>query len=139
VLPREEIPDIAVALLEDGADTPTLRRLAGLTSLELSEAHDLFRKALQELGRRRPTRDEAARRVATHLASRVLSNGADLRRLATEGARLAVAFDYHEDLMPYYRADDEYDIPGWKDRVEVDAELVESARRLLGTEGKHAG
>jgi hypothetical protein len=69
----------------------------------------------------------------------VLSNGADLRRLATEGARLAVAFDYHEDLMPYYRADDEYDIPGWKDRVEVDAELVESARRLLGTEGKHAG
>jgi hypothetical protein len=133
-LRREEIPAIAVALLETGTDTPTLRRLAGLTASELSEAHDLFRRILQELGRRPPTVDEAAKTVARYLASLALAERTNLRQLAADGARLAAMFNYHNALMPFLQADDEYDLPEYSIRAEVDRELVEYARILLGNE-----
>lgn len=135
-LRREEIPTIALALLEAGADTPTIRRLAGLTASELSEAHDLFRRTLQDLGRQPPTLDEAAKTVARYLGSMVLVDGTNLRQLAGDGARLAVAFNYHNALMPFYVADDEYDLPEvWK-RADVDRELIDYARHLRGDESK---
>lgn len=137
-LRREEIPAIAVALLETGTDTPTIRRLAGLTPSELSEAHDLFRRILQELGRCPPTVDEAAKTIARYLASLVLVDHTNLRHLAADGARLAVAFNYHNALMPFYNADNSYALPGVLNRADVDQDLIENARRLLENERGHA-
>src|SRR5262245_60286009 len=105
---REERPPVDCEPLAYGRDTPALRILAGLTAAELSEAHELFRRALQELGRRRPTGDGAAITVARHLSAIVLADPTKARRVASEGARLAVAFNYHDALVPFYRADDEY-------------------------------
>jgi len=64
-LRREQIPAVAMALLEAGRDTPSLRVLAGLGAAQMDDAHDLFRKMLVEMGRRTPTLDEAAVTVAT--------------------------------------------------------------------------
>lgn len=137
-LRREEIPAIAVALLETGTDTPTIRRLAGLTPSELSEAHDLFRRIIQELGRRPPTVSEAAKTVAKYLASLVLADRADLRRIAAEGALLAATFNYPDILMPFYTADDSYALPEVLNRADVDRDLIEDARRLLENDRGHA-
>ena len=66
----------------------------------------------------------------------VLVDGTNLRQLAGDGARLAVAFNYHNALMPFYVADDEYDLPEvWK-RADVDRELIDYARHLRGDESK---
>ena len=136
-LRREELPAIAVELLEAGTDTPTVRNLAGLTAAELSEAHDLFRHVLRELGRGTPTRGTAATAIARHLASLAVTPGASLRRVAADGARLAIALDYHAALMPFYIADDEYDCPGIWTRGDVDEELLREAKMLLEQGSSH--
>jgi hypothetical protein len=130
-LRREEIPAVAADLLEAGTDTPSVRELAGLVGLDLSRAHDLLRRVLQEMNRPTPTRDEVATIIARDLAARVVAEGANLKGLAASGARLAVALDYHSDLMPFYVADDEYDDPGMCPSSDVDQELVRYAKSLL--------
>ena len=100
-LRREEIPPLAMALLESGTDTPTVRELAGLTDGELARAHELLRRALQEMGRSCPSSDHVARTIARALASQVIVGGANLRAVAASGARYAIALDYHRDLMPF--------------------------------------
>ena len=131
-LRREEIPLVAAGLLEMGIDSPTVRELAGLTGVESSQAHDLFRRVLQEMGRSTPTLNQAARIIARDLASRAVAKGANLRGLAASGARLAAALDYHTDLMPFYVADDQYDDSGMWVPADVDQELLRHARSLLG-------
>jgi len=51
LLRREDIPALAAGLLEQGSDTPTLRRLAGLTTADLGPAHEWFEQVLHELDR----------------------------------------------------------------------------------------
>jgi hypothetical protein len=137
VLPREEIPSIAVELLEAGTDTPSIRRLAGLTDAELSDAHDLFRQVLRELRRSPPTAEEAATTIARHLASLLLVQGANLRNVAADGARLASAFNYHDALMPFYGADEQYDLPQFWKKSDVDRELIDYARRVQREDPRH--
>lgn len=50
LLPRERVPELATGLLREGHDTPSLRVAAGLLPSELDEAHDVFGRALSELG-----------------------------------------------------------------------------------------
>src|SRR5207247_6081307 len=134
----EELRGLAGEVLGAGTDRPAIRSLAGLTQAALGEADELFRRALQGLGRRRPTGDEAAMTVARHLSAVVLADPANARRVASEGARLAAAFNYHDALIPFYRADDEYGLPGCRP-ADVDRELVEYARRLLRDESRPVG
>ena len=134
IVRREELPPVAVRLLESGIDTPTVRELAGLNESELSGAHELFRRVLQELERKAPTLEEAAETLARHLASRVLAKDANLRAIAADGAQLAASLDYHTALMPFYAADDDYGIPEYRNRSDVERELVNYARQLVGNE-----
>jgi hypothetical protein len=133
-LRREDIPPVAMELLESGTDSPTLRELAGLTAGELSRAHDLLRRVLHELGRSCPSSDRMARTIARTLASQAVERGANLRGLAASGARYAIALDYHRDLMPFYMADDEYGNPNIWSGAEVDQDLVRYAKSLLESE-----
>ena len=130
-LRREEIPPVAMALLESGTDSPTIRELAGLTAGELAKAHDLLRRVLHEMGRSCPSSDQVARIIARALASQAIESGANLRGLAASGARYAIALDYHRDLMPFYVADDEYDAPDIWAKGGVDQDLVQYAKSLL--------
>src|SRR5262245_5957494 len=129
-LRREDIPTLATELLEGGTDTRTLRELAGLTEVELDRAHELFRKLMDELGHTIPSRAQAAATMARDLADLAVRPGAKLRDLAARGARLAVSAGYHEALMPFYAADDEYDLPGVFPRTDVDARLLAYAKSL---------
>jgi hypothetical protein len=138
VLRREEIPAAAIDLLQAGTDTPTIRRLAGPTDSELSDAHDLFRRVPRELGRIPPATDDAAKTIAKHLASLMLVEGLNPRDVAADGAMLAPAFNYHDALMPFYRADDDHDLPGIRDRTAADRELIDYARDLLGRDPEDA-
>lgn len=131
-LRRERIPALAAELLEAGTDTPVVRELAGLAEAELDRAHELFRKVMAELGLSMPSRAEAAETVARHVASIAMKPGANLRGLAAEGARLAIAFEYHDALMPFYVAHDEYDMPGFYTQADVDERLLSYAKSLLG-------
>lgn len=57
----EDLPALATDLLAEGLDAPTLRILAGEPSTSLAgfDNRDLFRKALEELGRSALPREEA--------------------------------------------------------------------------------
>src|SRR5262245_20991077 len=138
LLRQEDIPPVAMSLLEQGRDTETIRRLAGLTDDDLSQAADLFERMLAELGRRQPSPGESADALARHLARAVLTTASNLRSLAADGARLAVAFDYAEVVMPFYEADDAYDFQGLFPRADIDRDLLEYATRLLDSPPKHA-
>ena len=137
-LRREEIPGLAVQLLESGIDSPIVRELAGLSGEELYGAHDLFRRVLSEMGRSSPRSDQAARILARDLAAQVVGGG-NLRGLAASGARYAAALDYHRDLMPFYVADDEYDDPGMWPPAAVDQELIRYARSVLESNARALG
>ena len=50
LLARERVPVVACELLQEGLDTPSLRVAAGLLRGELDEAHQVFGRALAELG-----------------------------------------------------------------------------------------
>jgi hypothetical protein len=68
----------------------------------------------------------------------MLTGSRDLRRLAADGARLAIAFDYHNALMPFYEAVDQYDLRSIWRKEDVDRGLIEYASVLLGRRG-HTG
>lgn len=57
----EELPDIAIALLERGEDSQSLRELAGLDHPTLRDAGELFEKVLDDVGQQIP--DERAARL----------------------------------------------------------------------------
>lgn len=131
-LRREQIPPVAADLLAAGVDGPTVRELAGLAEVELDRAHDLFHRLMLEMGRAIPARGEAAATIARYLAEQAVKPGANLRRIAAEGARLATALEYHDALMPFYTADDSYDMPEICPRAVVDGRLLEYARSIVG-------
>ncbi len=68
----EDLPEAAVAALEDGLDSPALRGLAGLSSMELDDARPLFHRALAELNLAMPSPEEAVRRMAREVATEVV-------------------------------------------------------------------
>jgi hypothetical protein len=131
LLRREDIPAVAVDLLEAGRDTPTIRRLAGLSRDDLYYAVELFSRVLEELEREEPALDDAASALARHLAEAALAPEADLRALAADGARLAVAFDYPDVLMEFYSINDCYNLPELFATAGVDERLIDYARKLV--------
>jgi hypothetical protein len=132
-LPGECLPDLAVSLLESGIDCPALRQLAGLTKPTLRDAGEVFERMIRELRRTLPTRDEATWRLAKALAASVLSGETSFREAARQGAKLAIAFAYAEQFMPFYLADDEYELPFHK-AADIDAWLNEHCEALMRNE-----
>lgn len=129
-LAGENLPGLAVSLLESGIDCPALRELAGLTRPTLRDAGPVFERMVRELGRALPTRDESAWRLAKALAFAVMNGDISFREAAQRGVSLAISFDYGDRFMPFYRADDDYDLPFHKGE-EIDAWLKEHCECLL--------
>lgn len=127
VLLPESLPSIATDLLARGADTPSLRLLAGLdlAPFDPRDARDLFLDTLSETSTRaRPIPDRveaAAHLLAVAATTRGLTTQATLHRFYL----LAVATDYPEDdeVMRLCGLDDEW-IGGWgRTRPEIEAEV----------------
>jgi hypothetical protein len=68
----EGLPDAAVAALQEGFDSPTLRVLAGSDGEPGDELERLLRKALSELVISFPTPAEAGLSLARHVAAEVV-------------------------------------------------------------------
>jgi len=114
-LPGEDLPGLATGLLESGTDSPAMRELAGLSRPTLRDAGVVFERMIRELDRTLPTKEDAAWLLAKSLASSVLEGTISYREAARRGAPLAVALDYAELFMPFYRADDDYEMPFYEE------------------------
>jgi hypothetical protein len=73
-LPSSELPTIAVAALESGLDSTSLRVLAGELHPSRADSGPIFESALEELGIIRLSQREAVATLAQHYAEQILSD-----------------------------------------------------------------
>lgn len=137
-LPGEELPDVAIAMLEAGVDTQPVRELAGLVRPTLREAGDLFEAALQSLGRPLLRDDQ----VLAVLRDGILRRTAKAEISAIAGARdlwsLWHDLGYPQDLSVFVYLEDVWcDHP--EQRESVEQEIRERAMELLVKSGAPAG
>jgi hypothetical protein len=59
-IPGEQLPELAITLLDEGRETPAVRELAGLVRPTLRDGGPLFERMMTELGVAFPARDQAA-------------------------------------------------------------------------------
>lgn len=138
LLAPERVPAIAVRLMEDGLDSPSLSLAAGLLPSETADAHRLFHAALAELGvpRERSTEEERGAALAAEYARRILDDEVE----PYQGARTIwqLAID-HFDSETYRRvgnldaliilADEWEQLP--EQRAEIEQDIREQAKRVL--------
>src|SRR5215471_9049324 len=79
----DELPRVAVNLLEAGHDTPSLRAVAGELHPTMVETGTMFAEALQELGVRMTLREACLRR-AEFLATGIVSGALEPMTGASE-------------------------------------------------------
>lgn len=131
----ERLPSIATWLLAEGADTSTLRVLAGLdlAPFDPREARDLFLDLLAETSVERLAVKVRVERVAHLLAvahqNRKLSTAAMFSRFH----QLALAADYpdHYEVMYLYGLEDEWRGAWGRTRPEVEAGACQMTGRLV--------
>lgn len=135
--------------LAAGHDSPSLRVLAGEVRPPLSDAEPLFARSLRELSFVVPGEHEAALCVARHYAAEIVAG----RLTPYEGASRIWGEVYGADgslseLSPFVALADEYEYCEaeaeasgdryGRRRAEVEADIVEEAKRLL-EESERAG
>ena len=131
LLPTEELPSLGVKALLAGRDTPSLRRLAGLSDQDRDEARELFRNILNELGKV-PTKTEALRQFARSVCLQIedgsLTPYKGARRIFN--ATVEASIEGFHEMDPFIYAASEYeDRP--EDRAFFDNAIRAEARRLL--------
>ena len=128
----ENLPAVAIELLEAGYDTSAVRALAGLDKPTLRDAGDLSEQVLRELERPRVGQDEAAWIVARDLAAKVVSGEVSPRDACRMGASFAIETNYHAAFMPFYAADDDYDLP-FHTIAQIDQDIMKYCRGVTGS------
>lgn len=132
VSPNAVIQTATNALLE-GADTPSLRVLAGLCGSETEDVIPLFRKALHEMGLEVPSRQHAVISFAQSTARRISSGELD----PGEGAKQIWELTLEEPEGGTHRLDPfVYAASEWDDRPEdrdVLSEMIVSAAEDLSS------
>ena len=74
-----DIPELATTALSEGSDSPSLRILAGLNSMDRSEEIERhFKKCLHEFGIAEPRKEEAAWRLLRYYTDLILHREIDL-------------------------------------------------------------
>ena len=129
-LPGEQLPDIAVAMLDAGFDAQPVRELAALRAPTLRDAGELFEAALASLGRPPLTLDQAA----TALRNRALRRTGTGEVSPLVGAREIMdawyALDCPSELSVFVDLDDLwYENP--EKRSEIEQEIVDRAYALM--------
>ena len=133
-LPREELPEVATAALVAGLDSPSLRVLAGLTTVELDRAHDLFDQALRELGRPPPAPEVGVRWQAVMAAQAIVAGAVPAHRGANDLSGLWD--DTSDEELQAALLDFDQDTEWWESatpeaRPGIEREIVEHAREFI--------
>jgi hypothetical protein len=106
------LPALAMRALEDGLDSPSLRRLAGADATEVPHVSALFAAALAEIGIVPPAPAVAARQIGDDVAGRIIRGDVDPldgARFLTLVAREASKGRPFHGLDPFVYADSEVD------------------------------
>src|SRR5438874_1467210 len=94
----EEIPEIAVAALDMGLDSPATRMLAGEDKAIMSEVGPLFERMLAELNVGIPSQVTAVRQIACSYAGEILSG--DMKPFAGARKILLLSLDWPAAGIP---------------------------------------
>jgi hypothetical protein len=132
LLRSDELPGVAVALLTSGTDTRLLRMLAATDGDASDEAVDLFLRMLEDLGRERMSKQDAALVYSKWVASQMISNHLDPLKGAAliSDATLRVNDETFHDLDPFvYAASESEDRP--EDRQFFLQAVLAEASKLL--------
>ena len=134
------MPEVATALLVDGWDSPALRRAAGADGDDPEQQRDGFRRALEELDQLPLTPEEAAARLTSFWAKRILDHEVPrskaLRRSGLFTVTNGVSFD-DESFWGYGTLDPgEYAAPGdlRASHTRTGREMARNPRRLTAGE-----
>ena len=132
MLNSPSLPSVATSALTEGLDSPALRQLAGLISVEESDATQLFSRALRELARGNLSKRLAAMKYALFISSEIVSGHIEPYRGARKiwEATLRVQEDDFHDLDPFIYAASEYDSRP-EDRDYFLSEIIKEATRLI--------
>ena len=136
VLLSEQVPGIATLALEEGLDSRTIRRLAGVTPRERISLVGELRVALAEVGVEIPEPRRAAELLARSVSAAILSGRVDPMEAARFLSSLSIKVPGHAHVLgPFIHADSEFeDRPAERDLFEkmvrsAAAEIVESLDR----------
>jgi hypothetical protein len=103
----EDYVEWATSMLEAGEDSENLRILAGLSRFASPfEAEEHFRKARKELGISEPTKVQAIRDYAIHLAQQIIDETIPFQQGVEILSQLCYSNDYPKYLMGWYNLDD---------------------------------
>ena len=129
LLGGEDIPGVALRMLELGLDSQAVRELAALDRPTLRDAAELFERALRETGQVVPAQEAAKRLVAAAVLRDIVAGTVEPYRGAVELWRLWTDLGYPDDLTVFVSLEDDYaDHPEWRPRLEQ--EIIEAARQL---------
>lgn len=128
-----DLPAIAVDALSAGWDSPTLRVLAGMPGNDAREARDAFLRAVEELRRQLPTRDQGAARLVRFYSAAI----ADGRLKPISGARAVASLGYDfgdhvlSEIMIFVGLEDEWLGQWGRTREDVSAAIVTAAHDIV--------
>jgi hypothetical protein len=140
-LPRDRVPEVATELLEAGHDTPSLRVAAGLLPSDLDDAHQLFGRALEELGYAcRGNRRGRGAALAREYAQRGLEGRMPLAEAVGAIYRLSLDFEAEEwslsseSALEFLVLADEWEDEPAK-RPTIEADMARELQRFLSCAG----
>jgi len=134
MLPREEMPDIAIAALEARIDNIPVRMLAGLTADDLDDAENLFEEVLKYLGRGNLTKNDAACLYTQFISSQILRGDVEPyvgAKKIWEAALKTSDANFHNVDAFIYAASEYEDRPS--DREFFNQEIQNEAKRWVTT------
>jgi hypothetical protein len=132
MLSQDELPDIAIELLDDGLYSPDLQKLSELSPDSSNEISDAFERSLLSLGRGRLTKTNAVQIYARAIAAEILNGEITPYSGARKiwDATLKIADPTVPDLDPFiYAASEHEERPN--DREFFNQEILKCARELL--------
>src|SRR5262249_40999699 len=135
----EDYIDWAVKCLESGIDSKNIRILAALQRpLYSSEVEDYFKKSLNDLGWKLPSRRECLLAYARSLAEQILSGDISPLDGCSKIYKVVVALQYPREMMSWVYLDEGLDPETYSDlqAAEWDQAIVNEASRLVN-EGKN--
>lgn len=134
--PTEHLPGLAAQVLATGeVDSPSLQELAGLNSTAVREALELFCAALEELGVKAPTENEARREIARAWAISMLAGLASPYEASRNVWVVWVPRGCPEEFTAFVGLASEWeDDP--ENRAQYDKDMVAEAGRLIGTHSR---
>jgi hypothetical protein len=127
-----DMPKIAWEALEAGLDGKFIRRLGALDSPTYFQVMEVLPQAMQEMGLSKPSRGEAALRLAKIRAKEILDSNDDPLKHTKDFERLWIDAGYPKELMSVGNLDDEvYIISGNQSDNKIRKWIVEQLKNLI--------